>query len=92
MDSLRKEIEHEMKLTRLDKSRLYDILLRIVDNTHTGNEGPPGRTGPPGSQGPPGPQGGRGHPGECKCKCVVESTPEPSSTKKVVTKKKVVSA
>jgi len=32
MESLRKEIEQEMKRTRLDKARLYDLLLKIIDN------------------------------------------------------------
>ena len=31
MESLRKEIQDEMKRTRLDKDRLYDLLLKIVD-------------------------------------------------------------
>ena len=29
--SLRKEIEDEMQRTRLDKTRLYDLLLKIID-------------------------------------------------------------
>ena len=61
--SLRKEIEDEMQRTRLDKGRLFDLLLKIVDQGGSGGSGgvgpagPPGPTGPHGPPGPPGPQG-----------------------------------
>tara|TARA_B110000503_G_scaffold141337_1_gene234552 strand:+ start:1350 stop:1622 length:273 start_codon:yes stop_codon:yes gene_type:complete len=58
MDSLRKEIEQEMKRPRLDKGRLYDIILKLVDNSSVGGtatQGPQGPPGPPGPQGLPGP-------------------------------------
>jgi hypothetical protein len=48
MDALRKEIELEIKRTRLDKGRLYDLLLKIIDNVGTGGAGSPGPAGPAG--------------------------------------------
>jgi hypothetical protein len=32
MESIRKEIEAEIKRARLDKGRLYDLLIKIIDN------------------------------------------------------------
>jgi hypothetical protein len=52
MESLRKEIEQEMKRTRLDKGRLYDLLLKIIDNNGSGGVGPQGPPGPTGAKGP----------------------------------------
>src|SRR6056300_711554 len=69
---LRKEVEEEMKRTRLDKTRLYDLLLKIVDST-VGGEAP---AGPAGERGPAGPAG------ECKCKCTKEEAPKKTTTKK----------
>jgi hypothetical protein len=103
MDALRKEIELEIKRTRLDKGRLYDLLLKIIDNVGTGGAGSPGPAGPAGPAGPVGPRGAQGVPAPaCECKCVAkgvvepEATPTPakktvSSTKKAPAKKKVVS-
>jgi hypothetical protein len=48
MESLRKEIQDEMKRTRLDKGRLYDLLLKIVDGGVGGGEGVQGPAGPAG--------------------------------------------
>ena len=95
MDALRKEIEQEMKRTRLDKGRLYDLLLKIIDNSGSGGAGGVGPQGPVGPQGVPGPQGGRGPP--CECKCVSKEAPAKAAakapaTKKAPTKKKVVAA
>jgi hypothetical protein len=42
---LRREIEDEMRRTRLDKARLYDLLLKIVD-TSVGGEASAGPAGP----------------------------------------------
>tara|TARA_R110001583_G_scaffold105702_1_gene253693 strand:+ start:444 stop:776 length:333 start_codon:yes stop_codon:yes gene_type:complete len=60
--SLRKEIEDEMQRTRLDKTRLYDLLLKIIDQggSGAGSQGPPGPPGPTGPHGPPGPPGPQG--------------------------------
>jgi|TARA_B110000259_G_scaffold158832_1_gene181520 hypothetical protein len=60
MDSLRKEIEQEMKRARLDKGRLYDIILKLVDNSSVGGAATQGSRGPPGPPGPQGPQGPQG--------------------------------
>ena len=92
MDSIRKEIEAEMKRTRLDKGRLYDLLLKIIDGGVGGGEGVQGPAGP---RGPAGPAGPVGPAGECKCKCVGETAPVPetpkapvaSAPKKTTTKK-----
>ena len=97
MDALRKEVELEIKRTRLDKGRLYDLLLKIIDNVGTGGSGSPGPAGP---AGPAGPRGVQGVPGPaCACKCVAKEVVEPEaptkkaapSTKKAPAKKKVVS-
>jgi hypothetical protein len=86
MDSIRKEIEDELKRTRLDKTRLYTLLLKVVDNCGAGG---PGGVGPQGEK------------GECKCTCAKVSAapaaPAPAPTakapvKKVPAKKKVVTA
>jgi hypothetical protein len=62
MSSLRKEIEEEMARVRIDKTRLFDLLLKIVDKRGGGGEssGPQGPPGPPGPAGPVGPQGPSG--------------------------------
>ena len=83
MDALRKEVEQEIKRTRLDKGRLYDLLLKIIDNAGTGTGGV-GPQGPVGPQGVPGPQGGRGPP--CECKCVSKEAPVKAPTKATATK------
>ena len=67
MDSIRKEIEAEIKRARLDKGRLYDLLLKIVDS---------GVGGGTGAQGPAGPQGPAGAPGVCRCTCTKEDKPK----------------
>ena len=92
MESLRKEIQDEMKRTRLDKGRLYDLLLKIVDGGVGGGEGVQGPAGPAGPRGPAGPVGSSG-----ECKCTKEEVPAPTpvvekpkvstATKKTTTKK-----
>jgi len=86
MDSLRKEIEEELKRTRIDKSRIYDAITRLIDQVELGgsSSGPVGPTGPQGPQGPPGPQGSRGAMGPA---CVTET---PVETKAAAPKKVVV--
>lgn len=86
MDSLRNEIEDELKRTRLDKTRLYNLLLKIVESGGgTGPEGPAGPQGPQGPEGPVGPQGPVGP--ACECKCVSKEAPKktPATRKKVTT-------
>lgn len=103
MDALRKEIEIELKRTRIDKTRLYELLNKIIDNIGTSTTGSQGPPGPQGPQGVPGPQGGRGPACECKCKSASASasasvststseTPKKVATKKPATKKKVAAA
>ena len=91
--SLRKEIEDEMQRTRLDKTRLFDLLLKIVDQGGSGgkgSEGPPGPTGPTGPHGPPGPQGPPGPSAPVDKKAASEPTKKAASepAKKAAPKKK----
>ena len=74
MEALRDEIREEMNNVRVDKKKLYDLLLKMVDNCGGGSasvvEGPPGPQGPEGPQGHEGPQGPEGpqrSDGVCKC-------------------------
>ena len=100
MESIREEIKDELKRTRLDKTRLYQLILKLVDTITDGTEdmigrgsqGPTGRAGPEGRPGPEGPPGPQGPPGECKCKCtkeeaapVVAETPKKTTTTPVAT-------
>ena len=90
MESLRKEIQDEMNRTRLDKTRLYELLLKIVGESSAGSAGAEGPAGPAGPVGPVGPVGPAG---ECKCKCTkVEAlAPAPAAEKpKASTKKTTV--
>jgi hypothetical protein len=64
MDDLKNEIRDEMNNVRIDKKKLYDLLLKMVDKC--GGEASV-VAGPPGPQGPPGPAGPAGPAGECKC-------------------------
>ena len=92
MDALRKELEAELTRTRLDKTRLYTLLLKMIDNCGggggTGSQGPAGPAGPTGARGPAGPAGPAG---ECKCKCTSKEAAPKATTapKKVPAKKKV---
>ena len=81
MESLRKEIRDEMKRTRLDKGRLYELLLKIVD----------GGVGGEATQGPAGPQGPAG---VCECACTkVEEAPKKKvATTTTSSKKKATTA
>ena len=97
MTNLQEEIKAEMKRTRIDKTRLYELLLKITDPKCVASVGPRGPTGPEGPPGRP-----------CKCNCVesVEAkaptpakaapaktpTTEATPVKKKVTKKKVVNS
>lgn len=77
MDSIRTEIEIEMKRSRIDKNRLYDLLLRIVDAGGTGGAcGPKGADGADGGPGPRGERGSEGPPGP-KGECGPEGPPGP---------------
>jgi len=90
MDALRKEIDDEIKRTRLDKTRLYDLLVKIVDQCGgSAGEGPAGPAGPVGPAGPAGPKGPA-----CECKCaakVATATTTTTTPKKAAPKKKAAS-
>ena len=89
MEDLKKEILDELTRTRLDKTKLYTLLLKIVDGGVGGasSPGPAGPQGPAGAKGPAGPQGLTG---ECKCKCTKEEPAPAPETKKTTTKKSTV--
>ena len=60
MDALRQEIQDEIKRTRLDKTRLFNILEKMIDicsssDGSSGPAGPAGPRGPAGSSTPPPP-------------------------------------
>ena len=61
MESLKQEIKQEMGRARLDKDRLYGLLLKMIDSVGEGAQGP---AGPKGDQGEAGPQGPKGDQGE----------------------------
>ena len=65
MEALKDEIREEMNNIRVDKKKLYDLLLKMVDNCGGGSATVV--EGPPGPQGPEGPQGPTGSEGVCKC-------------------------
>ena len=90
MNPLRKELEDELKRTRLDKTRLYDFLIKLVDGGVGGGSGEAGPTGPAGPAGPrgaagaTGPAGSIGPAGPAGVSTSVTATP----TKKTVAPKK----
>lgn len=85
MDALRKEIDDEIKRTRLDKTRLYNLLVKIVDQC--GGPAGEGSVGPAGPAGPAGPRGPA-----CECKCVAKAaTTTTTAPKKAAPKKKAAS-
>jgi len=93
MEALKEEIRVEMNSVRVDKKKLYGIILKMVDSCGGGAgtvvEGPPGPqgpTGPAGTTGPAGPVGPVGPVGP-KSPTVTVETQTPSSDTKV---KKVV--
>ena len=90
MEALKEEIRVEMNSVRVDKKKLYGIILKMVDSCGGGAgtvvEGPPGPQGPTGPAGPAGPVGPVGPVGP-KSPTVTVETQTPSSDTKV---KKVV--
>jgi hypothetical protein len=93
MEALKEEIRVEMNSVRVDKKKLYGIILKMVDSCGGGAgtvvEGPPGPQGPTGTTGPAGPAGPVGPVGPVgpKSPTVTVETQTPSSDTKV---KKVV--
>ena len=98
MEAIRQEIAQELERPRIDRDRLYGILMsltQLVETTaaNASGNGVAGPRGPPGPEGPQGPRGKPGEPGEpgtCQCKCV-SATAESAATKKVRTTTKKVS-
>jgi len=96
MTTLREEIEAELKHVRLDKSALYNILLKILDqggDGGSGSPGLPGPAGPPGPVGPQGPPGAKGPKGDSATttpKVDVTTSTEEKPKKKAVPKKKTL--
>lgn len=91
MDSLRKEIEEELKRTRIDKSRIYDAILKLLDAVENGStgSGSQGERGPPGPAGPAGPPGPIGPAGPaCDCKSAPTATVEKKAAPKKTTASK----
>ena len=93
MNPLRKELEDELKRTRLDKTRLYDFLIKLVDGGvgvggGSGEAGPAGPAGPRGAAGATGPAGSIGPAGPAGVSTSVKATPTPTPTKKTVAPKK----
>jgi len=87
MSSLRQEIEEEITRVRLDKTRLYTLLGKLLDQCEL--SGGVGSTGPPGPAGPAGPQGVQGPPGASATNAPVSTAPK-EVPKKVVPKKKTL--
>jgi hypothetical protein len=96
MEALKEEIRVEMNSVRVDKKKLYGIILKMLDSCGGGAgtvvEGPPGPqgpTGPAGTTGTTGPAGPAGPVGPVgpKSPTVTVETQTPSSDTKV---KKVV--
>lgn len=93
MEALKEEIRVEMNSVRVDKKKLYGIILKMVDSCGGGAgtvvEGPPGPQGPTGPAGPTGTTGPAGPVGPVgpKSPTVTVETQTPSSDTKV---KKVV--
>ena len=96
MEALKEEIRVEMNSVRIDKKKLYGIILKMLDSCGGGAgtvvEGPPGPQGPTGPAGPTGTTGPAGPAGPVgpvgpKSPTVTVETQTPSSDTKV---KKVV--
>ncbi len=89
MTSLRQEIEDEITRVRIDKTKLYTLLGKILDQCELGGAGGAGPAGPAGPPGPAGPAGPTGPPGP-KGDAPVVATPAKAAPKKAAPKKKVL--
>ena len=86
MSSLRQEIEDEITRVRLDKTKLYTLLGKLLDQCELGGSGGSGTPGPAGPPGPPGPQGPKG---EKAADSPVAAAPK-AAPKKAAPKKKAL--
>ena len=97
MSSILAEIEDEIKRVRLDKTKLYNLLARMVENYESktagsgvATEGPRGPAGPAGPAGPVGPVGATGPSGPSAPPGSPESGPAKTAPNKVAPKKKTL--
>jgi len=91
MDSLKEELEQEMARSRVDKTALYQTLLKMVELIGEGGGASQvaGPKGPKGDPGVPGPAGPAGPAGKCECKCAAATAApkKAAATKKSAAKK-----
>ena len=87
MTTLREEIIQEAANPRVDKKRLFDLLVKIVDHTPAAGGGGVGPRGEKGDRGEKGEKGDRGPVGPAAA--AVKSTTANTPAKKTTTKKKV---
>ena len=92
MSSLRQEIEDEIQRVRLDKTKLYTLLGKLLDQCELsgGEGGGPGVPGPAGPAGPAGPVGATGPSGPSGPPGSPESGPAKTAPNKVAPKKKTL--
>lgn len=89
MDALKEELQQEMERSRVDKTALYNALLKMIELIGEGGAASasvPGPRGPKGDPGVPGPAGPAGPVGKCECKCATATNSPP---KKKVSKKTI---
>ena len=94
MSSLRQEIEDEITRVRLDKTKLYTLIGKLLDQCELsggggGGAGAAGPPGPAGPAGPAGPQGVQGPPGVSATDAPVAAAPK-AAPKKAAPKKKTL--
>lgn len=84
MDSLKEELEQEMARSRVDKTALYQTLLKMVELIGEGGGASQvaGPKGPKGDPGVPGPAGPAGPAGKCECKCAATAAPKKAAAPK----------
>lgn len=84
MDSIKDEIRAELARTKISKTDLYNLLMKMCDHVGTGGGAKDGARGPPGPAGPAGPPG---RDGTCQCKCPAAAAPAAAAPKKTAAKK-----
>ncbi len=85
MTTLREEIIQEAANPRVDKKRLFDLLVKIVDHTPAAGGGGVGPRGEKGDRGEKGEKGDRGPVGPAAAvKSTTANTPAKKTTKKKV--------
>jgi len=90
MDSIKDEIRAELARTKINKTDLYNLLMKMCDHVGAGGGAKDGARGPPGPAGPAGPAG---KDGTCQCKCPAAApAPKKTAAKKSSTAKKTAAA